>query len=72
MAEQFKIKDRCYEVLTFEEAAARAQEKVDSHNTIIKLELETTGVWHVMWKDVTVYPFVIRSALLNCVGPVPE
>ncbi len=72
MTEYFIIRKRRYEVFTFTEAVARAQEKVDSHNTIIKLELETTGVWHVTWKDVTVYPIATRSAVLNLVGPLPK
>ena len=70
MTEYFIIRKRRYEVLMFTEAVARAQEKVDSHNTIIKLELETTGIWYVTWKDMTVYPIATRSAILNYVGLV--
>ncbi len=74
MTEYFDIHKRRYEKLTFAEAALRVHKFTDKGDTIIKLELETTGVWHLIWKDKHDYQHSIsstlRSAVINFVAPV--
>lgn len=62
----FFVNGMKYQRLTFTEAADWAHEQINSDkHLIVKLELETSGIWTALWIDETEKPARINSTTIN-------